>query len=199
MTGFEKSQLPCTITTYQQLLILVILIIVSWKENRCLHAILHNSVVIQSLSVDQLLNGQLYVAELPTNLNICSFITGIIVANTTSHKVANKNSVKTENSQMASISAIFSSTYHIKQLHPEPFSRAVMWWFIAGSLLVQGDGAILRSLMHWWKIDNLGLRNKPQQKTSLSKFQGQYLPELLVHYKMYSCRMLMKSVTCCCV
>ena len=35
-----------------------------------------------------------------------------------SHEVAGKTYVNSENSQMASIGAIFTSTYHIKQLNP---------------------------------------------------------------------------------
>ena len=37
-----------------------------------------------------------------------------------SHKVVNISSNKTENNQMASIGAIFSSTYYTKQLNPWP-------------------------------------------------------------------------------
>ena len=39
-----------------------------------------------------------------------------------SHKVVGKGYVNTENSQMASIGAIFTSTYHTKQLHLWPNS-----------------------------------------------------------------------------
>ena len=41
-----------------------------------------------------------------------------------SHKVADKGHVFTKTSQMASIGAIFTSTYHTKQLNPWPNSSS---------------------------------------------------------------------------
>ena len=41
-----------------------------------------------------------------------------------SHKVVGKGYVNTENNQMASTDAIFTSTYHTKQLNPWPNSSA---------------------------------------------------------------------------
>ena len=40
------------------------------------------------------------------------------------HKVVGKGYINTENSQVASIGAIFTSTYHTKQLNPWPNSSA---------------------------------------------------------------------------
>ena len=39
-----------------------------------------------------------------------------------SHKVAGKGYINTENSQIVSIGAIYTSTYHTKQLNPWPNS-----------------------------------------------------------------------------
>ena len=54
-----------------------------------------------------------------------------------------KSPIKTENSQMASVSVNFSSTYHTKQLHPWPISPAshvvIYNWL---SVYPAGDGAI---------------------------------------------------------
>ena len=80
-----------------------------------------------------------------------------------SHEVAGKGYVFTKTSQMASIGAIFTSTYHTKQLNPWPnssASRVVNYSWLSAS---QGD-------MEPFEGDPstrgrlTSLRNKPQQK-----------------------------------
>ena len=79
-----------------------------------MHAIHHNSIVAQCLSVGQLLNG--WLAEFPAILD--TLFAGLF--NTTSasigwrgsHEVAGSSDFKTEQSQMVLIEALLSSTYH---------------------------------------------------------------------------------------
>ena len=100
------------------------------KENRYLRAIQQGSIAIHSLSMHQLLKGQL--AELPIILESFSLaqpitqalLYGWRVEVVRSHKVAGKGYSKTENSQIVFIGAIFNSTYHTKQLNPWPNSPA---------------------------------------------------------------------------
>ena len=96
---------------------------------------------------------------------------------------------------MASIGAIFTSTYHTKQLNPWPnssTSRVVNYSCLSAC---QGD-------MEPFEGDPstrgrlTSLRNKPQQ-SSQGNFQHQYMPQLLVN--VYSYRLMVKSVSCCCV
>ena len=113
-----------------------------------------------------------------------------------SHKVAGKSSVKTENSQMASIGAIFSSTYNTKQLlNPWPSSSAscvaIYSWLSAclGEMRPFKDHPSTCGCLK-------SLKNKPQQ-SSLGNFQHQTLPELLVN--VYSNHVMVKNVSCYCV
>ena len=64
VTGFKKSHLPRAIINVQKHQFEVLYL---GKENRCLHAIHHNSIAIHSPSMHQLLNG--YLAELPAILD----------------------------------------------------------------------------------------------------------------------------------
>ena len=100
-----------------------------------------------------------YIAELLTILD--SLITG--VANTGSHEVVDKDNVNTENSQMTSIGAIFSYTYHTKQLNP--------WQNSSSSRVVNYNQLSACP----WEMEEFkdhpstrgcltSLRNKPQQK-----------------------------------
>ena len=80
-----------------------------------------------------------------------------------SHEVAGKGSVFTKISQMASIGAIFTSTYHSKQLNPwqnSPASCVVKYSQLSA---FQGDMQPFEG--HPNTHGHLtGLRNKPQQK-----------------------------------
>ena len=93
------------------------------KGNRCLHEVCHDSLAIYILSIYQPLSEQL--AELPTILDTfywCSqyhqqFYRVGGQRQPSSHKVMGKGYVFTKNRQMASIGAIFTSTYYTKQLN----------------------------------------------------------------------------------
>ena len=62
-----KYHLPSTIINIQKYKFSLFEALYLRKENRCLHAILHNSIAIHSPSIHQLLNGQL--DELPIILD----------------------------------------------------------------------------------------------------------------------------------
>ena len=100
---------------------------------------------------------------------------------------------------MASIGAIFSSTYHTKQLNPWPNSSAshvVVYSWLSGCPC-RGDGAIQRSPEHL-RMSDTNLRNKPQQN-QLGNFKYQYLPKnLLANVYRYHV-MVLKSVLLLCV
>ena len=112
-----------------------------------------------------------------------------------SHKVVGKGYVFTKTSQMASIGVIFTSTYHTKQLNPWPNSSSSYVVNYSYLSICQGDMQPFEG-----DPDTRGcltsLRNKPQQN-SLANFQHHYLAELLVN--VYSYRLMVKSVSCCCV
>ena len=80
-----------------------------------------------------------------------------------SHKVVGKGYILTKNNQMASIGAIFTSTYHKKQLNPWPNSLASHVVNYNQLSAYQGD-------MEPFEGDPrthghlTSLRNKPQQK-----------------------------------
>ena len=108
-------------------------------------------------------------------------------------KVVGKGYVFTKNSQMASIGAIFTSTYRTKQLNPWPNSstnRVVNYSRLSacqGDIeLFEGDPSTHRRLT--------SLRNN-HSKSNLGNFHHQYLAELLVN--VYSYRLMVKSVTSC--
>ena len=91
------------------------------KGNRYLHEICHDSIAIYNLSIPQLLSEQ-YV-ELPTVFNgvantSCTLTGQMGGGCAGSHEVAGKGYVFTKNSQMVSNGAIFTLTYHTKQLNP---------------------------------------------------------------------------------
>ena len=90
---------------------------------------------------------------------------------------------------MASIGAIFTSTYHTKQPNPWPNSSASCVvnysWLSACQGHVEpfeGDPSTCGCLT--------SLRNKPQQ-SSQGNFQHQYMPQLLVN--VYSYRLMVKK------
>ena len=100
----------------------------------------------------------------------------------------------TKTRQIASISAIFTSTYHSKQLNSWPNSLAnrvvnysQLSAFQGNTEPFEGDLNIRGHLT--------GLRNKPQQKQPRKLHQ--YLFELLVN--VYSYHLMVRSVSCCCV
>ena len=109
--------------------------------------------------------------------------------------MARKGYVFAKTSQMASIGVIFTSTYHTKQLNPWPNSSASCVVKYSQLSACQGD-------MQPFEGDPYtrgcltSLRNKPQQKQP-EQHQHQYLAELLVN--VYSCCLMVKSVSCCCV
>ena len=112
-----------------------------------------------------------------------------------SHKVADKGYIFTKISQMASTSAIFTTTDHTKQLNPWPNSST-------SHVVNYSQLSACQEYMQPFEGDLstrghlTGLKNKPQQ-SSLFNFQHQYLPELLDN--VYSYCLMMKSVPCCCV
>ena len=114
-----------------------------------------------------------------------------------SHKVADKGQIFTKTIQMVSIGAIFTSTFHTKQLNPWPNSPVsqVKWWVTAGYLLAKGLWSHLKvtqALVDVWQASETS-----HSKSSPSNFQHQHLSELLVN--VYSYHSMVKSVSCCCV
>ena len=110
-----------------------------------------------------------------------------------SHKVASIDYIWTENSQMTSVSAISTSTYHTKQLNPWPNSEvncvmnhsrlsACQWEMEP----FEGD----LSLVHIRQASETS-----HTQSSLDNFHHQYLAELLVN--VYSYCLMVKSVSCC--
>ena len=108
-----------------------------------------------------------------------------------SHKVAGKGCIFTKTSQMASIGVIFTSTHHTKQLNPWPNSSASRVVNYSQLSACQGDMQPFEGDLYTHE------RLTSLRKSSLGNFQHQYLAELLVN--MYSYRLMVKSVSCCCV
>ena len=105
---------------------------------------------------------------------------------------------------MESIGAIFTCTYHTKQMNPWPNTSASCMVNYSRPSAFQGDMEPFKGdLSTCGRLTSL--RNKPQKqatetshsKSSLGNFQHQYLPELLVI--VYSYHLMVKSVSCCCV
>ena len=70
-----------------------------------------------------------------------------------------------------------------------------MWWITAGCLLAKGIWShlkVTRALVDVWQASETS-----HSKSSQGNFQPQYWPELLVN--VYSYRLMVKSVSCCCV
>ena len=112
-----------------------------------------------------------------------------------SYEVTDKGHVFTKTNQMASIAAIFTSTYHTKQLNQclnSSASRVVNYNRLSAC---QGDVEPFegnpRTRRHLKR-----LRNKLQQ-SSPGNFQHQYWPELLDN--VYVFHLMVKSMSCCCV
>ena len=113
-----------------------------------------------------------------------------------SHEVAGKGYVFTKTSLMASIGAIFTSTYHTKQLNPWPNSSASCVVNYSRLSACQGDMEPFEGDLST-RERLTSLRNKPQQKQPRQLSASKYMPELLVN--VYSYRLIVKSVSCCCV
>ena len=96
---------------------------------------------------------------------------------------------------MMSIGDIFTSTYHTKQLNPWPNSSASCMVNYSWLSPCQGEKKPFED--HPGNHGHLtSLSNKPQHKQP-GKIQHQYLPKSLVN--VYSYRLIVKSVSCCCV
>ena len=104
--------------------------------------------------------------------------------------MAGKGDVFTKTSQMASIGAIFTSTYHTKQLNPWPNSSASRVVNYSRLSACQGD-------MEPFEGDpsTRGRLTSLGNKSNQGNFQHQYMPQVLVN--VY--RLVVKSVSCCCV
>ena len=109
-----------------------------------------------------------------------------------SHEVVGKGYVFTKISQMASIGAIFTSTYHTKQLNPWLNSLASRVVNYSQLSACQGDVEPFEG-----DPSTCGRLTGPRNKSSLGNFQHQYWPELLVNVYVY--RLMVKSMFCCCV
>ena len=112
-----------------------------------------------------------------------------------SYEVAGKGYIFTKTSQMALIGVIFTSTYHTKQLNSWPNSSA-------SHVVNYSRLSICQEDMEPFEGDPstrghlTSLRNKPQQKQP-RQLLAPILAELLVN--VYSYRLMVKSVSCCCV
>ena len=93
--------------------------------------------------------------------------------------MAGKGYINTENSQMVSISTIFTSIYHTKQLNPWPNSLASC--VVNYSWLSADPGAREPFKDH---LNTHGCLTS-NSKSSLGNFQHQCLPELLFESKKY--------------
>ena len=84
-----------------------------------------------------------------------------------SHEVMGRGCVSTENSQMAYIGVIFSSTYHTRQLNPWPNSSAshvVNYSQLYDFLKSWSHLETTKALIDVCQASETSLRNKPQQK-----------------------------------
>ena len=81
-----------------------------------------------------------------------------------SHKVMGKGYGNIENSQMASIGAIFTSKYQTKQLKPWPTHQPVMELSTASCLLVKGRRSHLKNTRALVDFRQASEIIKPQQK-----------------------------------
>ena len=89
---------------------------------------------------------------------------------------------------MASICAIFTSTYRTKQLNPWPNSSASHVANYSWLLLAKGMCSHLK--VTWALMDIWQASETSHSKSSPGNFQHQYLPELLVN--VYSYRLMVK-------
>ena len=112
-----------------------------------------------------------------------------------SHKVAGKGYVFTKTSQMPSIGVIFTTTYHTKQLNPWPNSSASRVVNYSQLSACQGICSHLKATRTL--VDVRQASETSHGKSSPGNFQHQYPAELLVN--VYSCCLMVKSVSCCCV
>ena len=110
-----------------------------------------------------------------------------------SHELTGKGYINTENSQIAFIGTIFTSTHHTKQLNPWPNSLASHVVNYSQLSVCQGEMEPFdrRLFEHLWTSRQAS--ETSHSKSSLSNFQHQYLPELLVY--VYSCHVMVKSMS----
>ena len=109
-----------------------------------------------------------------------------------------KGYINTENSQMASIIAIFISTYHTKQLNPwQPNSSASCVLKYSWLSTCQGEREPFTDHLSTRGCLTSHSRNKPQQKQPGQPSVPIYLPELLAN--MYSYSLMKNSVSYCCM
>ena len=94
-----------------------------------------------------------------------------------SHKVVGKAYVFTKNSQMASIGAIFTSTYQTKQLNLPPNSSAIRVVNYSCCLLIKGIWSHLKVTRAL--VDVRQASETRHNKTSLGNFQHHYLAKML--------------------
>ena len=105
--------------------------------------------------------------------------------------------VNTENSQMLSIIAIFTSTCHTKQIIYCQTHQPFVWWIAASCVLVKGRGSHIKTtqaLLDVWQASETS-----HSKSSLGNLQHQYLPDHEFLVNVYSYHLMEKNVSCCCV
>ena len=115
---------------------------------------------------------------------------------TGSHKVVGKGYVFTKNSQMASIGAIFTSTYQTKQLIHAQTHQPVVWWITAAVCLSREYGVIWKWPEHLWMSD------KPQKqdttKAAWATFSIITWLKCYIIVNVYSYCLIVKSVSMLC-
>ena len=112
--------------------------------------------------------------------------------------MAGKGYIKTENSQMASNIAVFTSTYHTKQLNPwQPNSSANCVVKYSRLSVCQRERETFTDHLNTCVCLTSHSRNKPQQKQPGQPSVPVYLPELLVN--VYSYSLMENSVSYYCV
>ena len=113
-----------------------------------------------------------------------------------SHEVASKHYVSTENSQMVSIGATFTSMYCTSHLTLWPYSSASRVVNCNGLSACQGEREPFKD--HQNTCGHLTQASgTSHSKSSLGNLQYLYVDKLLVN--VYSYHLMEKSVSCCCV
>ena len=124
-------------------------------------------------------------------------VTYVVFLHAWYHEVAGKGYVNTENSQMASIDAIFTSSYHTKQLNPSvnPSADCVVNYNWLSACQGEMEPLIQRPPKHSW------MSYKPQKQATVKVvwviFSINTWSELLVN--VYGYCLMVKSISCCCV
>ena len=164
VTEFAKRGLICAVINNQKCNFEIFNSVYLENDQSCLHVFLHKSIAIQSNSLYLLYTGQQQLAAFPTILDtflleqlipLALLQGGMVGGRQVATKWWEKGYVFTKNREMTSISAIFTSTCHTKQLNPWLNSSASHVVIQSAVCLPREDGAIYRPPEHSWMPDRL--------------------------------------------